>query len=84
MTPIQELLNKIRWDREFGAGFFEIGYLDHIAQKIIRVPLVRIHFEEGNRFSCRLEDETGETMDIPFHRIREVYRNGQLIWRRPG
>ena len=84
VTPIQELLNRIRWDREFGAGTFEIGYLDHVGQKIVRIPLGRMHFAEGNRFSFQLEDETGETMDIPFHRIHEVYRNGFLIWRRPG
>jgi uncharacterized protein (UPF0248 family) len=84
VTPIHELLNRIRWDKEFGAGAFEIGYLDHVAHGIVRIPLGKIHFEEGNRFSFQLEDEMGETMDIPFHRIREVYRDGLLIWRRPG
>jgi uncharacterized protein (UPF0248 family) len=29
-----------------------------------------------------LEDETGEMLVIPFHRIRRVFRNGVLIWSR--
>jgi uncharacterized protein (UPF0248 family) len=84
MVPIQHLLNRIRWDKEFGTGSFEIGYLDHVEQRIIRVPSRRIHFEEGNQFSFQLEDEMGEMLSIPFHRIREVYRDGVLIWRRSG
>ena len=28
MTPIHELLNRIRWDPEFGRGRFEIGFFD--------------------------------------------------------
>ena len=84
MIPIQQLLNKIQWDREFGRARFEIGYLDHVEQRIIRIPLTRIHFEHGNRFFFQLEDEMGEAMEIPFHRIRQVYRNGTLVWHRTG
>lgn len=84
MVPIQQLLNKIRWDREFGMGSFEIGFLDHFTNSIVRVPFKEIHFEEGNHFSFQLEGESGEMTTIPFHRIREVYRDGVLIWRRPG
>lgn len=82
MVPIQNLLNRIRWDREFGNGVFEIGYLDHVEHRIIRVPLKRLHFERGNQFSFQLEAEMGEMLTIPFHRIREVYRDGVLIWQR--
>ncbi|MFZ2446356.1 MAG: DUF504 domain-containing protein [Syntrophobacteraceae bacterium] len=83
MIPIQRLLNRIRWDVEFGAGSFEVGYLDHVRHRIIRIPFRDIRFEEGNQFSFQVEDEMGETATIPFHRIREVYRDGDLIWRRP-
>jgi len=82
MVPVQDLLSRIRWDREFGSGAFEIGYLDHVEKRVIRVPLKMVHFEKGNRFSFQLEAEMGETLTIPFHRIREVYRDGALIWRR--
>ncbi len=84
MVPIQQLLNRIRWDRDFGMGSFEIGYQDNQAQKLVRIPFKEIRFEEGNHFSFQLEDESGEMTTIPFHRIREVYKDGILIWRRPG
>jgi uncharacterized protein (UPF0248 family) len=29
-------------------------------------------------------DEEGVYQRIPLHRVREVYRNGALIWQRPG
>ncbi len=82
MIPIQQLLNRIRWDKEFGTASFEIGYLDHTEKEIIRIPFTKIHFEEGNQFSFQLEDETGEMLNIPFHRIRQVIRNGVPIWNR--
>jgi uncharacterized protein (UPF0248 family) len=84
MLPIRDLLNRIRWDREFAKGSFEIGYLDHVENRIILVQFRSLHFQEGDSFSFQLEDESGELITIPFHRIREVRRNGALIWRRPG
>lgn len=83
MVPIHELLSRIRWDRDFGQGSFEVGYLDHLRQRIVRVPFKDIHFEGGNNFSFDLYDEEGALHTIPFHRVREVYRNGSLIWQRP-
>ncbi len=84
MIPIHELLNRIRWDREFGKGRFELGYLDHVAARIIRVPLSRLRIEPGDRFCFHIETETGRMQAIPFHRVREVLRDGNLIWRRSG
>jgi uncharacterized protein (UPF0248 family) len=55
MQQIHELLNRIHWDEEFGKGNFELGFLDHVEEKIIR---------------------------LPFHRIKTVYKNGELIWHR--
>ena len=82
MVPIHELLSRIRWDRSFGDGFFEVGYSDHVERHIVRVPFARIHIEKGNRFSFLLETDLDEIMTIPFHRVREVYRDGVLIWQR--
>ncbi|MGC8491916.1 MAG: RNA repair domain-containing protein [Syntrophobacteraceae bacterium] len=42
------------------------------------------HFEAGDRFSFRYEDESGDRPAIPFHRIRQVFRDGILIWNRAG
>ena len=83
MIPIHELLNKIRWNSEFGKGTFEIGYFDRVAQKIIRVSFKRILLEKGNHATFQLMDANGELLTIPFHRVREVYKDGELIWSRP-
>jgi len=83
MISIQSLLNRIRWDAEFGKGHFEIGYYDHVSQKIARVSLQEVRFEEGNRFSFELRTAGGEDQTIPFHRVREVCKEGHLIWSRP-
>ena len=83
MIPIHELLNKIRWNSEFGKGTFEIGYFDRIAQKIILVSFKRILLEKGNHATFQLMDANGELLTIPFHRVREVYKDGEQIWSRP-
>jgi uncharacterized protein (UPF0248 family) len=82
MIPIHELLNRIRWDEEFGNGEFVIGYYDRVEDRILRVPLRELFFEPGYHFSFDLIDQQGELHSIPLHRIKEVYRNRQLIWQR--
>lgn len=82
MIPIQELLNRIRWDPSFGQGTFRIGYYDRVEERIIYLSLKEIWFEEDDHFAFQALDEAGETHMIPLHRVREVYRDGQLIWQR--
>lgn len=82
MITIRELLNRIRWDREYGRGEFTVGYYDRVEGRIILVPLVRVHFDPDEHFSFKLTDAEGEPLSIPLHRVCEVYRNGELIWRR--
>jgi uncharacterized protein (UPF0248 family) len=82
MIPIHELLNKICWDREFGKGIFEIGYYDRMERKIIQVSFEKVLLEKGNHTTFQLMDVNGELQTIPFHRVREVYKDGDLIWSR--
>ena len=82
MIPIQELLSRICWNSEFGRGTFEIGYYDRIERKIICVPFEKILLEKGNHATFQLMDVNGELQKIPFHRVREVYKDGDLIWSR--
>ncbi len=84
VVPIHELLSRIHWDKAFGEGVFEIGYQDHVERRIVRVPFARVHLQKGNRFSFQLETDLDGIVTIPFHRVREVYRHGVLIWRRTG
>lgn len=82
MQPIQELLNRIRWDTEFSKGNFEIGFFDHLAHQIIRLPLQQITFEPDDHFFFQFVDSDGEKHNVPLHRIRVVYRDGVCIWQR--
>jgi uncharacterized protein (UPF0248 family) len=84
MIPIHELLNRIKWDNEFGQAEFIIAYHDRFEDDVIRVPLKQLLFEREDHFDFELTDDMGETHTIPLHRIREVYRNGKLIWHRSG
>jgi uncharacterized protein (UPF0248 family) len=83
MTPIHELLHRIRWDAEFGSAEFEIGYWDRMARTIIRVPLRRVHFRKDVHFSFQSVESDGSVHTVPLHRVRAVWRNGELIWQRP-
>jgi len=82
MITIRELLNRIRWDREYGRGDFAIGYFDRLEGRTIVVPLGEVRFDPGDTFSFQLADAVGEPLTIPLHRVCEVYRNGELIWHR--
>lgn len=83
MTPIHELLNRIRWDPEFGRGEIVIGYYDRVADRIVHVPLRHVVIDHTDHFACQILDEEGGEHMVPFHRIREVYKDGALIWQRP-
>lgn len=85
MTPIQDLLHRIQWDAEFGNASFTLGYYDRVRERVFRVSFERVHRARGDHFSFDLEDADGRLRMIPFHRVREVWRNGVLIWeRKPG
>ena len=82
MIPIHELLNRIRWDRAFSEGEFSIGYYDRLKAEIIIIPLDKAIFDKEDHFNFSFVDETGEVHTIPLHRIKQVYKNGELIWHR--
>lgn len=82
MQPIHKLLDRIRWDKEFGQGDFEIGFLDHVKDKILRIPIHEISFLHGDHFFFHYIDVDGESHAVPLHRIKAVYKNGELIWHR--
>jgi len=83
MIPIRQLLNRIRWDAAFAQGAFELGYLDRVEQRVIRVPLRDISLSPETPHMFRILDEEGRAHHVPFHRVREVFRDGERIWHRP-
>jgi uncharacterized protein (UPF0248 family) len=82
MTPIHELLARIRWDPEFGAARFVSGYWDRVGRAEVRVPFERIQFEPGEHAVFEAVEEDGSVHAVPLHRVRSVWRNGELIWHR--
>lgn len=86
MITIEALLQRIRWDPQFGRGSFTIGYYDRLRRQIVTVPLQQIHMHSGNHFSFTAVEADGTVHEVPFHRVREVRRDGECIWRRalPG
>jgi uncharacterized protein (UPF0248 family) len=82
MQPIHELLGR-RWDPEFGVGHFELGYHDRVENRIVRVPRHDVVFPEEDSRVFELIDDEGQSIRIPFHRVREVFKDGVVIWQRP-
>lgn len=82
MIPIQDLLHRMQWDPEFGKADFEIGYFDRVTGKIVRVPFRHVRFEKGEHFAFEAVEADGSVHTVPLHRVREVWRNGGLIWQR--
>jgi len=82
VIPIQDLLNRIRWDPEFSRSEFAIGYYDRVRKSIVKVPFQRIDFAGGEHFSFDAVEDDGTVHTVPLHRVREVWRDSELIWRR--
>jgi len=84
MQPIQDLLNRIKWDKEFGNAQFKLGYWDRIERDIVVVSLQEVDYEHPSDDGFQMTDSEGNQVTIPFHRVRQVYRDGTLIWNRDG
>jgi len=83
MTPVRELLNRIRWDPEFARREFVLGYFDRLENRLIHVPFRDLDFPPGTPLAFRLVDPEGRTHFVPLHRVREILKDGQRIWHRP-
>ena len=81
MITIQQLLNRIRWDPLFGKGEFQIGYYDRVEQRIYKVPLNQVYLTQGDHFFFHVANRGGVIHEVPFHRVKEVYKDGELIWK---
>jgi uncharacterized protein (UPF0248 family) len=83
MTPIRDLLNRIRWDAEFARGEFVLGYFDRLEDRVVHVPFREVDFPPDDPQAFRLVDAEGRAHHVPLHRVREVFKDGQRIWHRP-
>jgi len=80
MIPIHELLNRIRWDAAFAQGRFVLGYYDRVDDAVIRVPISRVQLTPGDHFAFQVTDDDGYTHEVPFHRVKDVYKDGERTW----
>ena len=80
MIPIQDLLHRIQWDPAFGTGVFEIAYVDRVAGRVVRVPFGAARLRGGRRPVLTVVSDDGADVTIPLHRVREVWRDGEVIW----
>ena len=72
MIPIHALLARIRWDPHFGRD--RIG--------LVRVPLDAVRTQAHIGFVFDVVDEEGIARSIPYHRVRQVFQGGKLVWSR--
>ena len=84
MIPVHELLARARWDAEFARANFEIAYLDRARRALVRLPLERIRFSAEDRFGFEAIEADGSVHSVPYHRVRELWRDGERIWWRAG
>lgn len=80
MIPIQKLLSRIRYDRDFAVGEFVLGYQDRFSPELHHVSLREV--VESASGAIELWNDEGRLVAIPLHRIVEVRRNGEIIWER--
>ncbi|MFA5081470.1 MAG: DUF504 domain-containing protein [Hydrogenophilaceae bacterium] len=80
MQPIHELLARIRWDAGYGKSRFVIGYWDRMEKSVRHADLCEIAWDADNPSLFDLVDMGGASHSIPFHRVREVWRDGRLVW----
>ena len=83
MIPIHELLNRIRWGPEFARGSFQLGYYDRAENRVILVSFNEVSFPPDSPEMFQIRDVEGRTHRVPFHRVREVYKDSQRTWHRP-
>lgn len=73
---IGDILNKIRWDKHFKPEEYVIIYFDRVAEKTYEIPFLSMG-REGNFFTIKIN---GRKSSIPLHRIRQIRRNGKIVW----
>lgn len=78
MTPIKDLLNKIKWDKREAPEQYLIFYFDRIEKTLIRIPYAKIKRLEGGFMVLDNEEES----NVPLHRIKKVMKKDVVVWER--
>jgi len=79
MITIDELVNKIKWDSRETPSEYSLFYIDRITKRLVEIKYKDIkRIDEG----VLVLDRNGEETEIPLHRIREVRKKGEVMWKR--
>ncbi len=81
MMPMHDLLARMRCDPAFGFGRFTIRYYDRLAAEDVRIPLARVQLRGDDASALTAIAPDGSAHRVPLHRLREVWRGGELLWR---
>jgi uncharacterized protein (UPF0248 family) len=80
MMPILKMLNKIKWSPNETWAEHELTYYNRITKKEIKTNFENItDVIDG---LILIYDEECFQKQIPSHRIRKIYKKGELIWQR--
>ena len=79
MISINDLLNKIKWDKNLNPEEYSLFYFDRI-----RKVLIEIKYKDVKRIekSFMILERDKEEVNIPLHRVRKVEIKGKLVWER--
>lgn len=75
MEYVLNILNKIKWDKNLNPEEYIIIYIDRLKKTKKEIKFKDI--KEFNNFTLITEDK-----EIPLHRIREIKKQGKIIWKR--
>jgi hypothetical protein len=79
MITIDALVNKIKWDSREKPSEYSLFYIDRITKRMVEIKYKDIkRIEEG----VLVLNRGGEETEIPLHRIREVRKKGEVVWKR--
>ena len=59
-----------------------VGYYDRAEDRTILVPFNEVSFLPGGAQPYQITYSKGRPHRVPFHRVREVYKDSQRIWQR--
>ncbi|MCD4666529.1 DUF504 domain-containing protein [archaeon] len=79
MIYILDLLNKIKWDDNEIPEDYTLVYYDKVSNINKEIKLTDIKDIENLFIVLEVK---GKEVNIPLHRIKEVKKEGKIIWKR--
>lgn len=77
MKTAKEVLDKIKWDAKEDAAKYVIAYKDFESLSEIKFTDIK-KIDEG----FMIVNINGKETNIPLHRIREIKKDGEIVWQR--